>query len=290
MSVDPQRIDQTEGRVLFGLDPTSYDAARPDYPAALFDALATQGALYPGAATLEIGAGSGIASRRLLAAGASPLTLLEPDTRFAAQLDALAAAGSAAAPGSALRIRHETFEAADLDPAGFDLAVVATAFHWLDPACRVARLAELVRPGGHVALLWNVFHDPGLADPFHEATRSLLAGLAVSPSGAPDELPFALDRTAREREFLGDGRFVLRLYVESHWTLPLSAGQVRELYGGFSSVARLPAERREALLAELSRIAREQFGGTIQRNMTSPLYLFRRQHQQGDADHGAPGD
>jgi SAM-dependent methyltransferase len=268
---DPvDRLQEREGRHAFGADPLSYDRGRPDYPGWMFDALSSVGALYRNAATLEIGAGSGIASRRLLAAGAAPLTLLEPDSRFGAQLEALAESAPT------VEIRHEPFEEAALTPGSFDLILAATAFHWLDPAVRVARMAELLRHGGHVALIWNVFQIPGLPDPFHEATRLLLAELADSPSGSPDAVPFALDRASREQEFLEHDRFELRLYAEGRWSLLLDPEEVGRLYSGFAGVARLPEARRAGLLLSLRRIAREQFDGTVVRNMTSPLYLFRK--------------
>lgn len=47
----------------------SYDAARPPYPAALFDQLLTEGVVGPGIRVLEVGASSGEATGELLARG-----------------------------------------------------------------------------------------------------------------------------------------------------------------------------------------------------------------------------
>lgn len=91
------------------------------------------------------GAGNGLATRHLLGCGVSPLTLPEPEARFDPLLRALTGASACAAD-----IRHEAFEEARLEPS-FGLAVVATAFHWLEPATRVESLAQVVRPNGHVA-------------------------------------------------------------------------------------------------------------------------------------------
>src|SRR5438309_1460157 len=54
-------------RRLFGGDPGGYDRARPDYPSRVYEILRARCGLRPGAATLEIGPGSGLATRRLLA-------------------------------------------------------------------------------------------------------------------------------------------------------------------------------------------------------------------------------
>src|SRR3569833_460131 len=82
-------IDENEGRALFGHDPHNYNEIHPPYPQQLYDFLLTTGALRANAATLEIGAGNGLATRRLLELGAIPLTILEPDARFAPLLDSV---------------------------------------------------------------------------------------------------------------------------------------------------------------------------------------------------------
>src|SRR6185503_14256710 len=73
-------------RRLFGGDPGGYDRARPEYPARVYEILTSRCGLKPGTATLEIGPGTGLATRRLLALGADPLIAVEPDERLAAFL------------------------------------------------------------------------------------------------------------------------------------------------------------------------------------------------------------
>ncbi len=263
-------IDEAEGRTLFGGDPLAYDRTRPAYPDWVFETLHNRGVLEQGRATLDVGAGNGLASRPLIDLGAAPLTLLEPDTRFRDLLVPLQDAS-----GEACRCLFEPFEAAMFtDP--FDLVVIATVFHWLDPAVRINKLAEIVNQGGTVALVWNIFQNMSLPDPFHEATKMLLAELSASPSGAPDALPFGLDRAAREVEFCHSGQFVLAHYEERYWSLTLAPREVRELYGGFSSIARLAVTERERVLDQLALISEQEFGGVVTRNMTTPLYLFTR--------------
>jgi len=264
----PERIDPAEGRRLFGADPDAYDRVRPDYPGWIFTDLALSGALFHGAATLEIGAGSGLATRHLLAGGANPLTLLEPDARFAGALSRICEPAR-----SACVILQEPFESASLPPASFDLIVAATAFHWLDPATAFAKARALLKPDGTLALLWNVLQVLGEPDPFHEATAELLAPLAASPSGAPDTLPYPLDHEVRIAEAAAAG-FRHATYRESYGSVTLNADEVCLLYGTFSSEQRLPPAEREALLATLGTLAAQRFGGRVVRNVTSCLYRF----------------
>jgi SAM-dependent methyltransferase len=267
----PEFIDASEGRRLFGLNPEGYGDARPPYPEAIYRFLIDQKALVPDTATLEIGAGNGLATRRLIECGANPITVVEPDVRFAPSLRALAATTGAEMP-----LVQRAFEDAEFPAGAFDLVAAATSFHWLDPDAAPRKIADALKPGGHVALWWNVFQDLDRSDPFHDATRSLLSELAISPSGTPDAIPFALDRRARESQFASTGKFDAMKYAETRWTLVLDTARVGRLYEGFSHIQRLPDAQRMRLLEQLMDVAERQFGGRVERNMTSPIYLARR--------------
>lgn len=67
------------------------------------------------------------------------------------------------------------------------------------------------------------------------------------------------------------------VYLELHWTLTLDTQQMRLLYESFSQIARLPGEARTALLDALVQVAESEFKGIVNRNMTTPLYLFRKE-------------
>lgn len=116
-----------EGRLAFGHNPIGYDEVRPPIPRSSFLVAPGAGRLFPGAATLEIGAGNGLATRRLLALGANPLTVLEPDSRFAPLLQSLPKPAECD-----YHIIHRAFEEVQLSAESFDLVVSATAFHWLN--------------------------------------------------------------------------------------------------------------------------------------------------------------
>lgn len=263
----PEKISRAEGRSLFGLDPEGYDAVRPDYPVWVFEELRASGALFGGAATLEIGPGTGLATRRLIESGANPLTLLEPDVRFAKVLERT----TSRLP--TCRVLHTSFEEADLADDEFDLVVAATSFHWIDPARGMLKLRAVLREGGTAALIWNVFQQLDKPDAFHDATAELLSSLAVAPSGAPGSIPFALDRRAREAEARLGG-FSETAYAESRWSFRLTTEQVGKLYGGFSPVQRLEPDERARVLDALMSVAETQFGGTVERNVTTCLYRF----------------
>ena len=267
----PEAINEHEGRALFGGDPTNYDTIRPPYPTQVYDFLQTTGALRHTVTTLERGAGNGLATRRLLERGAHPLTALEPDARFAPLLTSLAATYAAK-----VQVLHTSFEAAALPSHAYDLVAAATSFHWVHPSLRVVKAAEVLKPGGSLAVWWNVFGDPEREDRYHDATRSVLESLSHSPSDPPDTVPFALDTAARCREINDTGAFDVAVYAAYRWILWLSTDQVGALYATFSSISRLPVDQRRAVLDHLMDIADRDFGGRVARNMVTPVYVARR--------------
>ena len=259
-------IDRAFGRHTFGDDPGAYHAARPAYPGWVFATLRTRCGLASGTATFEIGAGTGKATRRLLDLGANPLVAVEPDPRMAAFL-------RETNRDEALQVIVSSFEDAALQPAGFDLGICATAFHWLDEDVALLKLAKLLRPGGWWASVWNVFGDDSRPDPFHEATRELLNGPS-SPSAGTGDLPFALDAEARLEALRRSGGFDVIDHRISPWSIDLDPEQTIALYATYSNIS--IRSDRKAVLAELGRIAREMFNGHVIRNMTTSLYLARR--------------
>jgi SAM-dependent methyltransferase len=216
-------------------------------------------------AVFEIGPGTGTATRRLLELGANPLVAVEPDDRLAIFLrEAMADA--------ALTVVNSTFEEAALPEASFDLGLSATSFHWLDEDLALAKVAKLLRPGGWWAMVWNVFGDQHRPDPFHEATKILLDG-SVSPSAGAGDVPFALDAQARGART--DSRLHNSIeYQTSPWSLVLDPDQTIALYATYSNIN--IRQDREAVLAELGRVARDEFHGRVIRNMVTSLYVARR--------------
>ena len=259
-------IDRQFGRQAFGSDPVGYHAARPPYPDWVFEVLHERCGLAPKMAVFEIGPGTGTATRRLLKLGANPLVAVEPDDRLAIFLRETIA-------DAALTVVISTFEEAVLPAATFDLGLSATAFHWLDEDLALAKVVKLLRPGGWWATVWNVFGDPSRPDPFHEATKILLGG-AGSPSAGAGDVPFALDVEARLAALERTHAFDSIQYQTNPWSLILDPDQTVALYATYSNINIRPD--REAILAKLHRVARDEFHGRVTRNMVTSLYVARR--------------
>ena len=127
----------------------AYDRARPGYPDALFDDLMQIATLGPMSRVLEVGPGTGQATRSFAKRGLS-IVSLEPG----ATLARMARANLASFPR--VRILDTSFEAWTIEAAAFDLVAGAQSFHWIDPAVGFAHAHAALRPGGILAIFGNV--------------------------------------------------------------------------------------------------------------------------------------
>jgi SAM-dependent methyltransferase len=266
--VSRSTFDRREGRRLFGSDPASYDRARPGHAERVYEVLVERCGLQPGTRVLEIGPGTGQATRRLRELGAEPLVAIEPDASLAEYL--------AGALGGVAEIRVVALEDAAFPAGAFDLAVAASSFHWVDETVGLAKLFGALRPGGWVALWWTLFGDGEEPDAFIRATSPLLEGIDASPSrGEAGRPPHARDSETRLGALARAG-FEEAAVETTRWTASWDSHGIRALYGTFSPISRLPAPRRNAILDAIERIAAVHFGGRVERRLLTVQYTARK--------------
>lgn len=141
-------------RQTFTEDAELYDRVRPGYPPRLYDDL---GELLRVAdpRVLEIGPGTGQATRPMVERGWSV---------SAVELGAeLAEVARRKLPSVDIAVAD--FDTWELPGPTYDLVLSATAFHWLDPATRVQRCAQVLRPGGVLAVV-STHHVAGGSEQF----------------------------------------------------------------------------------------------------------------------------
>jgi SAM-dependent methyltransferase len=127
----------------------NYAAGRPDYPAALYDTLAkTLGRPLSGAHVVDLGAGTGIASRQLAGRGAV-VTAIELSGPMLAEL-------AATSPG--VRPVRGSATALPLRDGFADLVTSAQSWHWMDPALAIPEFIRVLRHDGVFAAWWNHTH------------------------------------------------------------------------------------------------------------------------------------
>jgi SAM-dependent methyltransferase len=264
-----EAIDPREGRRLFGADPETYDRARPGHAERVYEILVERCGLGPGTSVLEVGPGTGQATRRLLELGADPLVAIEPNPELARYLaDKL---------GSRAVIRVTALEDADLPESSFDLAAAASSFHWIDQATGLAALLRALRPGGWAALWWTGFGDPSRPDPFRDATEELLREMPKSPVGSHrgGRTPSEGGSEAWLRALAAAG-FEAESLERIPWSRTFDATGIREIFSTFSPFLYVDEQTRTGMLDALERIARTEFENRVEKPIVTSLYTARK--------------
>jgi len=85
---------------------------------------------------------------------------------------------------SGVEVEVSTFEAWEAAGRTFDAVVSGESWHWVDPVAGAAKAAEVLRPGGRLAVFWNTGQPPaGLDEAFAEVYRRVLPESLVSRLG-----------------------------------------------------------------------------------------------------------
>jgi ubiquinone/menaquinone biosynthesis C-methylase UbiE len=132
----------------FGSVADAYDRGRPTYPADAVGWLTTSGARDAGGdqlTVLELGAGTGKLTRTLVDQG-HDVWATEPDEAMLAILRR---------DLPEVRTTVASAEQVPLGDASVDVVVAAQCFHWFDAEAALAEVSRVLKPGGHVALVWH---------------------------------------------------------------------------------------------------------------------------------------
>ncbi len=217
---------------------TNYAAGRPDYPAALYDSLATVlGKPLAGLDVVDLGAGTGIASRQLAARGAQVVAL----ELSGPMIEQLAATSPGVRPvrGSATCI--------PLRDNCADLVTSAQAWHWMDPALAVPEFRRILRPGGVFAAWWNYTQRDSTWE--HEQELRIEA---ADPNWQAVSGPYG----KRDNEFGDDDKLTITTH-EFRWQRTISLDTHLDNLLSKSYIAALP--NRDEFLATERAILSEQF-------------------------------
>jgi SAM-dependent methyltransferase len=237
-------------RLVFGEVAEDYEQHRPEYPDALIDELVAITGVGPGDPALEIGAGTGKATRRLLARGLD-VTALEPDAD-------MAAVARRQVPGATFVVT--SFEDWPLVRDHFAVVVAAQSWHWVDGEIGPLKAAEALRAGGWITLMWNrpdldgcKWHDD-LQPIYERITPGMQHSVRKSFS---DSLPRAVEHLDRDRWF---GPTIERFVP---WVAHYTTDEYIAFLNTHSDKRMLPDEQRAALFDAI-RASLDEAGGVIE--------------------------
>jgi SAM-dependent methyltransferase len=264
-----------------------YDRHRPAYPGELVDQACRVAGVGRGDEVLEVGCGTGQLTRSLLARGLR-VTAVEPGGRL------LALARENLAGAGTVEFVPARFEDAALPRERFRAVFAASAFHWTDPRVSWQKAADVLVPGGTLALLSYFGLEEPHSKPDQDAT---LAAIARAAPGIAADWPVYRDlggTLAGVEQRRGDVSRVWA-WLGCHDLADDRAGlvfgdvqvavapkrtehtpeELHALVRTMSFYARLSPDAREALGAELEELYR-RLGRPIRASMVATLVTARR--------------
>lgn len=256
--IEPRGAEQAQ---IFGEDAVLYDRFRPSYPRDLMEAVVAESGELP---VLEIGAGTGKATKALLALG-KRVHALEPDRRMAAILETACAGGP-------VTVEYATLETADLRPSSFGLAVAAQSWHWVDREIAYDLVADTLTEGAGLALVWHHPRpDQGLLG---EALKQLYTELAPTmPHLWPGVRASGFDPAAEP--FAATKRFRTWSRIEHRWERHLDPAGLVGWLCSTSEHRLLPIDQRTQLMTGVAALAAE-LGPELAIDMTTIAHLAYR--------------
>jgi SAM-dependent methyltransferase len=258
-------------RTTFDDAPRLYDEVRPGYPEALFDDVISLSGIAPEGSILEIGCGTGQATAPLARRGYRILCI-----ELGENLATIARRNLAGYPS--VEVRTGDFEYYPLSEGAYDLAVSATAFHWLDPARAYPKTSRALKPGGAIALFWNEHIHTDASKAFFEAAQRIYEREAPEIVGPddhkglprPDEVP---DRAA---EIEASGLFGDMKTRSYQWEQAYDTEGYIRVLSTYSSHRSLDDASRERLFRGISELIESGYGGRIVKGYLTTLYVARR--------------
>jgi SAM-dependent methyltransferase len=270
---------------VFNEVPELYDRVRPTYPDELFVDLIAITGMNERSLVLEVGCGTGQATRSLAMLGWA-VTAVEPGAGMAAL------ARQRLATFSNVEVETSTFEEWDDGGRRFDVLVAASAWHWVDPSTGWAKAHDVLKPEGWVALLGNVVVRRSGEPEVYAETADLHA--RYSP-GNPDWGHPPLEEEVRATDqgwgLVSDpgdffGPTVVRWYPTVQW---FDGDGFADLLRSTSLYRRLDRDVREPLLDAIADRIRTRMGDRASRRYLSVLRVGQRRPERPQPHAGRPG-
>jgi SAM-dependent methyltransferase len=267
----PWESDQRDVlRATFDQDAEAYDRSRPVAPGDVFDEVMQRASLSAGSTVVEIGPGTGQATRHLAARGLDVVAV-----ELGPHLAERARANLAAFPQ--VSVVTASFESWDPGAARFDGVFACNSFHWIDPDIRFAKAAAVLRRGGHLVVLATPWVVPETADRFWWDVQDDWAavGARFDPSTMhPDLIRDDLALAVRASGVFEEPTITRRLFE-----IAFTADGYATNLSTQSGVKELPENARAELIARIHQRVEDQ-GGRVTAHLLAVLTIARRAGNQ----------
>ncbi len=247
-------MSNTELKTTFNTAAILYEEVRPGYPEELISDVIALSCIENHSRILEIGCGTGKATRPFAERGYEMVCL-------DIGVDLVAVASERLKEFPNVLFVEQAFEGWQPEDK-FDLIISATAFHWVDPKVRYLKAFEVLESGGFLAVFSNqhVRKDEG----FFVESQSLYDKYYP---------PLTTNRPTHATNFPGVEAFqdpIKRVYP---WTQTYSSEQYIKLLGTYSDHIALPDENRHCLFDGIVNLIETKYNGRITKHYEAVLDL-----------------
>jgi SAM-dependent methyltransferase len=258
-------------RTTFNSDVERYHAQRPNYPAALFEKLVTDTHLSVHAKLLEIGSGTGQATKPLAERGYH-ITAIELGEELAAK------AREVLAGFPNINIITGAFEDVELSSEHYDLVYSATAIHWVKPEFRFAKPHKLLKLNGHLAIIHTEHVSDDAGDKFFFASQPIYQKYHTKDKPINKQGDFTLPRleNLQPPEKIDEKLFRLESFTVFPMTLSYSSQEYVDLLATYSPHLALSEDKRAAFLKEIKELIDKGFGGQMSKHYGMTLTIARK--------------
>jgi SAM-dependent methyltransferase len=242
-----------------------YDASRPTYTKELYDDIFTYHSIDGKSKVLEIGIGTGKATKPFLDTGAEVIAI-EPGGNLAAF------AKERFAKYRNITLLNITLQEYECLGDSFDLVYAATAFHWIPEDYGYKKVYELLKKGGCFArFAYHAGMDktrPELVDEIQNLYKTY-AGWNKAPKEFGEE-------DAKKIAFIAEKYgFIDIEYKLYHWTKDFTADEYMQLLRTYPDHMAIEPKEREKLFLGIAK-AIEKHGGIITIHYTADMQLGRK--------------
>jgi len=244
----------------FELFPAQYDRARPEYPDWIGETIKNYADVGPGKKLLEIGCGTGKATRLFVDSGAS-MECLDIGEKL------IGIAKNKFSTFSNVKFIKTHFEDFKTEPESYDLIYSAAAFHWIRQPEGNSKVARLLKKEGRFAIIG---HTPAVQkDSFFIESQPIYesAGMKRDERGHnPDQKPKNMDIA-----------FFKILYKDFRpWEKSYTTGEYFDLIFTYSDHILMPDELKEQFKTRIRELIDTRYGGKITKKYETKIEIGTR--------------
>lgn len=247
-----------------------YHDRRPNYPPELFNKLVTKTHLAKHAQLLEIGPGTGQATKSLAERGYHITAIELGDALASKAREVLASYPSVAVITGA-------FEDVELPSEHYDIVYSATAIHWVKPEVKFTKPFQLLKADGYLAIIHTEHISDEVGDKFFRASWPIYR--KYDSTDTPTETPgFELPKlnALRPPEKIDETLFSLESFTVFPMTVSYSSQDYIDLLATYSPHLALPEDKRAGFLGEIKALIDKDFGGQMDKHYGMTLTIARK--------------